>query len=76
MRRREFVQAAAGALALGLVPRAAAAKAKPVRVALYQAVGVHPAAFAAEKALLQDSPGFACTVVTPQDSACWLIHTG
>lgn len=37
-----------------------------MRVALYQATGVHPAAFAAEKALLERSEGFVCTVVEPE----------
>lgn len=58
------MQATAGALAAAWSRPAAAAK-KPVRVALYQAAGVHPAAFAAEKALLERSEGFVCTVVDP-----------
>jgi len=37
------------------------------RIGLYQAAGVHPVAFAAEKALLARSPGFACTVLRPAD---------
>lgn len=72
MRRRGFVCAGAAAMVAGLLPRAAGAKGKVVRVALYQAAGVHPAAFAAEKALLERSEGFACTVVEPsaiQDGA-------
>lgn len=51
----------------GLVPRVAAARSKAVRVALYQATGVHPAAFAAEKALLERTEGFVCTVVEPAE---------
>jgi hypothetical protein len=64
MRRRTLLQ---GAAALALWPRGAAAGAGPLRVALYQAAGVHPAAFAAEKALLERSEGFRCAVVRPAD---------
>jgi len=55
--------AMAGVAALG--PRRAHAAA--LRIGLYQAAGVHPAAFAAEKALLERSPGFVCTVLRPAD---------
>jgi len=63
MQRRAFVTATAAMITAGWSRRARAAK--PVRVALYQATGVHPAAFAAEKALLERSEGFKCTVVDP-----------
>jgi len=53
----------AGLAGLALPRRASAGEA--VRVGLYQSAGVHPAAFAAEKALLERSPGFVCTVLTP-----------
>lgn len=46
---------------------AAARKSKPVRVALYRAGGVHPAAFAAARALLAGRDGFALTVAVPED---------
>ena len=38
-----------------------------MRVGVYQARGVHPVAFAAEKALLEQSAGFRCTVLKPAD---------
>lgn len=63
MQRRAFVAATAAMIGAGWSRPARAAK--PVRVALYQATGVHPAAFAAEKALLERSEGFKCTVVDP-----------
>jgi len=68
MQRRALL----GGLALGamglVLPRAArASKGSPVRVGLYQAPGVHPVAFAAEKALLERSTGFRCTVVKPKE---------
>lgn len=59
------MRAGVGLLAAAGWPRGAAARSKAVRVALYQAAGVHPAAFAAEKALLERSEGFVCTVVEP-----------
>jgi len=65
MRRRAFVQASVAATIAAWWPGDAAAKGKAVRVALYQATGVHPAAFAAERALLERSDGFVCTVVDP-----------
>ncbi|MBL8971817.1 MAG: hypothetical protein JNK56_14590, partial [Myxococcales bacterium] len=46
---------------------AAAGEAAVVRVGLYKAAGVHPVAFAAEKALLERSAGFVCTVLTPAE---------
>ncbi len=70
MRRRELLGAALGGLVLALPRRgsaAARAVAETVRVGLYQARGVHPAAFAAEKALLEQSAGFRCTVLRPRD---------
>lgn len=47
-------------------PRARAAG-SPVRVALYKAGGVHPAAFAAAKDLCERSEGFSLTVTVPSD---------
>lgn len=49
-----------------LGPRRARAAAA-LRIGLYQAAGVHPVAFAAEKALLERSAGFVCTVLRPAD---------
>ena len=43
------------------------AAAKSLRIGVYQAAGVHPVAFAAEKALLERSEGFVCTVLKPAD---------
>ena len=69
MRRRSLL----GGLTLGAMaaawPRrgAAAGEAAVVRVGLYKAAGVHPVAFAAEKALLERSAGFVCTVLTPAE---------
>ena len=54
-----------GLAGLALPRRAAAGSSVSVRVGLYQSAGVHPAAFAAEKALLERSAGFVCTVLTP-----------
>jgi len=66
MKRRTLLGGLAlGALGLALPRRARAAG--PVRVGLYQAAGVHPVAFAAEKALLERSAGFRCTVMTPSE---------
>jgi len=66
MKRRTLLGGLAlGALGLALPRRARAAG--PVRVGLYQAAGVHPVAFAAEKALLERSAGFRCTVMTPAE---------
>ncbi len=47
-------------------PRRAHAAAK-LRIGVYQASGVHPIAFAAEKALLERSEGFVCNVLRPAD---------
>ncbi len=66
MRRRTLIQGfAAAGLALA-APRRASAGAK-LRVGLYQASGVHPVAFAAEKALLERSDGFVCNILKPAD---------
>lgn len=65
------MQTTMAATVAGLWSRGAAAG-EPVRVALYQASGVHPAAFAAEKALLERSDGFECTVVDPSAVAAGL----
>lgn len=69
MRRRQlFLGAAAASGLLALPGRARAAKpAKAVRVGLYQARGVHPVAFKAEKELLERSAGYTCTVLRPAD---------
>src|SRR5690606_40974147 len=45
----------------------ARAGAKAVRVALYKAGGVHPAAFAAAKQLLEGREGFRLRVTVPED---------
>lgn len=47
--------------------RRSEAKGKPVRVALYRAGGVHPAAFAAARSLCEGREGFALTVAVPED---------
>ena len=67
MRRRELLSLGAGLGALALPGRVRASEAAKVRVGLYQARGVHPVAFAAEKALLGRSAGFRCTVLRPGD---------
>lgn len=54
----------AGAL---FVPGSARAGERPVRVALYKAGGVHPAAFAAAKHLLENRAGFRLRVTVPED---------
>lgn len=66
MRRRELIGLGVGLGALALA-RSARASGASVRVGLYQARGVHPVAFAAEKALLEQSAGFRCTVLRPAD---------
>ena len=68
VRRRELIFGAAAVGGLLAAPGLARAGAtKRVRVGLYQAKGVHPVAFAAEKALLEQSAGFVCTVLRPAD---------
>lgn len=47
-------------------PRRAHAAAT-LRIGVYQAAGVHPVAFAAQKALLERSAGFVCNVLRPAD---------
>ena len=70
MGRRELLRVTAlGGLVMALPGRVAAAAGASVRVGLYQARGVHPAAFAAEQALLEASAGFRCTVVRPREIA-------
>jgi glutamine amidotransferase PdxT len=72
MRRRALIQLVQGAMAgaAGLAvlgrPRRAQAAA-PLRIGVYQASGVHPVAFAAEKALLEASEGFVGNVLRPAD---------
>jgi len=71
MRRRALIQlfhgaAAVAGLAVLAGPRRARAAAA-LRIGVYQAAGVHPVAFAAEKALLGRSAGFVCTVLRPAD---------
>jgi putative intracellular protease/amidase len=56
-----------GLVGAALPVRWSRAKSKPVRVALYRAGGVHPAAFAAEKSLVERSEGFSLTVAVPED---------
>lgn len=56
-----------GLVGAALPVRRAGARSKPVRVALYRAGGVHPAAFAAARALLAGRDGFALTVAVPED---------
>jgi putative intracellular protease/amidase len=71
MRRRQLICGAAAAAGLMTLPARASASTsanKPtVRVGLYQAKGVHPVAFAAEKELLEKSPGFTLKVLRPAD---------
>ncbi|MBA3549489.1 MAG: hypothetical protein H0T76_23690 [Nannocystis sp.] len=77
MRRRALIHGAtammaamAGVATLGRSPRARAdgsPSSAPLRIGVYQASGVHPAAFAAETALLERSQGFVCTVLKPAD---------
>lgn len=63
--RRNLLGALAGAMVL---PRGSARAGKrPVRVALYKAGGVHPAAFAAAKQLLDGREGFRLRITVPED---------
>ncbi|MBZ5716005.1 BPL-N domain-containing protein [Nannocystis pusilla] len=67
LRRREFLGTAIGATIGAMLPARARAGAKPVRVALYKAGGVHPAAFAAARQLLEGRQGFRLRVTVPED---------
>lgn len=67
LRRREILGATIGAAIGAMLPARARAGKKAVRVALYKAGGVHPAAFAAAKQLLEGREGFRLRVTVPAD---------
>lgn len=67
LRRRDVLGATIGGVIGAMLPARARAKAKTVRVALYKAGGVHPAAFAAAKQLLEGREGFRLRVTVPED---------
>lgn len=72
MRRRALIHGATAVMAAmaggATLGRSRSARADtPLRIGVYQAAGVHPAAFAAETALLERSQGFVCTVLKPSD---------
>lgn len=64
-----------GLVGAALPVRMGRAAAKPVRVALYRAGGVHPAAFAAARGLLDGREGFALTVAVPEDIRGGILDT-